>query len=638
MSGKKDNSAQAIPSVAHEEVTTLEIDAVDISYDDRFLYAACKDKYVRVLSKGDWQLVAELGETNSEPLTVHVGKEHVYAACERRVYMWQKGTWGLIGWFELSYHALTSTLQGDYFYIGTREGRLLSIKKGTNDTSSWPLHKSEITMIWSDSSVICSGTKKESPVVWSRGIDAAPTELAVLDNEDRSTAVMGNSEFVMVGLDSGDVNLWDRAGWNHVRTLESKTGEPLIALWANDLYLITSSDEGSLTIWDLKNSIQLGQIRKKGVKYGKVAADHDLIYVASSEGLSVMGISLEGQGLDLSEDDNRIQGEGLLKTSPYDVLESVLSRQHQGDSLLQERHFSEAMEKYDSALQLLIDNVHALEAVPEEREKLTREISSRRSKASLRSKIEAIQSISKEIEQISDELEFKGQTMKNEAEVVSLWRTAEFLIKEARTLSEDNADDMLSYQLAYLTDILQSDLEAAKEKLATYQRKVNQAVALIHGMDNEWRWMEKRRTSLPERRDFLERTIKQLEKQIANAESDSEVLEILNGALGRQKKLHEQISRIISASDDEQEIILSSREDALAAIHSLLRIMPKKRNAMLAISKPATRQEELERLTTALEEALESAKHHGLKEETRSIQNEIASVASLNGAARTEKT
>ena len=82
MSGKKDNSAPASPSVAHEEVTTLEVDAIDISYDDRFLYAACNDKYVRVWSKGDWQLVAELGETNSEPLTVHVGKDHVYATCE----------------------------------------------------------------------------------------------------------------------------------------------------------------------------------------------------------------------------------------------------------------------------------------------------------------------------------------------------------------------------------------------------------------------------------------------------------------------------------------------------------------------------------------------------------------------------
>ncbi|NOR39414.1 MAG: hypothetical protein GQ580_07495 [Candidatus Thorarchaeota archaeon] len=492
-------------------------------------------------------------------------------------------------------------------------------------------------MIWSDGSVICSGTKKESPIVWSRGIDAAPAELAVLGKDDRGTAVMGNSEFVMVGLDSGDVNLWGRAGWNLVRTLESKTGEALVALWANDLYLVTSSDEGALTIWDLKNSIQLGQIRKKGVKYGKVAADHDLIYVTSSEGLSVMGISLEGQGLDLSNADDRIQDEHLLKTSPYDVLESVLSCQRQGDNLLQERRFSEAMEEYDSALKVLIDNVHALEVVPEEREKMTREISSRRSKASLWSSIEEIQSISKEIEQISDELEFKGQTLKDEAEVASLWSSAESVIGEARTLSEDNADDMLSYQLTYLTDILQSDLEAAKEKLATYERKVNQAVALIHGMENEWRWMEQRRTSLPERSDFLERTIKQLENQLANAESDSEVLEILKNALDKHKRLHEQIGRIISASDDEQEAVLSSREDALAAIHGLLRMMPKNRNAMLAISDHAKRQKELERLTTALEEALESAKHHRLKEETRSIQNEIESVASLNGAARAEK-
>ncbi|MHA1588026.1 MAG: hypothetical protein ACTSV9_04520, partial [Candidatus Thorarchaeota archaeon] len=621
-----------------EEVTTLEVDAIDISYDDRFLYAACKDKYVRVWSKGDWQLVAELGETNSEPLTVHVGKDHVYATCERRVYMWQKGTWGMIGWFELSYHALTSALHGDYFYIGTREGRLLSIKKVTNETSSWPLHKSEITMIWSDGSVICSGTKKESPVVWSCSIDAAPAELAVLGKTDRGTAVMGNSKHVMVGLDSGDVNLWDRVGWNHVRTLESEHGEPVAALWANDLYLVTSSAEGSLTIWDLNNGIQLSKISKNGVKYGKIAADHDLIYVASSEGLSVIGISLEGRALDLCKADNRIQDEHLLKTSPYDVLESVLNRQRQGDNLLQERHFFEAMEEYDSALQLLIDNVHALQAVPKEREKLTREISSRRSKASLRSKIEVIQSINKEIEQISDELELKGQTLRDEAEIDSLWSTAELAIRESRTLSEDNADDMLSYQLTYITDNLQSDLEAAKEKLTTYQRKVNQAIALTHGMDNEWRLMEQRRTSLSERMNFLKRAITQLEKELANSESDSEVQEIIKGALDKHKHLHEQIGRILSASDDEQETVLSSREDALAAIHSLLRIIPKKRNAMLAISDHAKRLEELEGLTTALEEALESAKHHGLKEETRSIQNEIESVSSLNGAARAEKT
>ncbi len=638
MSDQQDNSAPASSSVTHEEVTVLEVDAVDISYDDRFLYAACKDKYVRVWSKGDWQLVAELGETNSEPLAVHVDKDHVYATCERRVYMWRKGTWGMIGWFELSYHALTSDLHGDCFYIGTREGRLLSIKRDTNETSSWPLHKSEITMLWSNGSVICSGTKKEAPVVWTPDLDTAPTELAVLDKSDRGTAVTGNSQFVMVGLASGDVKLWDRVGWSHVRTLESQTDEPLISMWANDLYLVTSSTAGFLTIWDLKKDIQLGQIRKNGIKYGRVVVDHDLIYIATSEGLAVMGISLEGQALDLCNTDNRIQDDDLLKTSPYDVLESVLNHQRQGDNLLQERHFSKAMEEYDNALYLLIDNVHALQAVPKEREKLTREISGRRSKASLRSKIETIQSINKEIEQISDELELIGQTLRDEAEIDSLWSNAELAILESRTLSEDNADDMLSYQLIYLTDNLQSDLEAAKEKLVNYQRKVNQAVALIHGMENEWRWMEQRRTSLSERKGFLERTIKQLEKELANAESDSEVQEILKAALDKHKQLHEQIGRIISASDDEQDAVLSSREDALAAIHGLLRIIPKKRNAMLAISDHAKRQKELERLTTALEEALESAKHHGLKEETRSIQNEIESVAALNGAARTENT
>ncbi len=309
MSGQQDNSAPASSSVTHEEVTVLEVDAVDISYDDRFLYAACKDKYVRVWSKGDWQLVAELGETNSEPLAVHVDKNHVCTTCERRVYMWRKGTWELLGWFELSYHALTSALHGDCFYIGTREGRLLSIKRDTNETSSWPLHKSEITVLWSNGSVICSGTKKEAPVVWTRDPNTAPIKVIVLDKRNRCTAITGNSQFVMVGLTAGDVKLWDRVGWNHVRTLESQTDAPLVSMWANDLYLVTSSTAGFLTIWDLMKDVQLGHIRKNGVKYGRVAADHDLIYVASSEGLVVVGISLEGQALDLCEADNQIQDE-----------------------------------------------------------------------------------------------------------------------------------------------------------------------------------------------------------------------------------------------------------------------------------------------------------------------------------------
>ena len=93
------------------------------------MYAACTDLKIRVISKDNWQIEVELGETSSIPLAVHVDDENVYVTCERRVYVWSKENWGMIGWFELSYSAITSILLGDSLFVGAKEGRLVSIKK-----------------------------------------------------------------------------------------------------------------------------------------------------------------------------------------------------------------------------------------------------------------------------------------------------------------------------------------------------------------------------------------------------------------------------------------------------------------------------------------------------------------------------
>ena len=69
--------------LGHEMVTKLDAPAVDITYDENFLYAACRDQRVRVWSKTDWQLVAELGETDTPPLGVDVDDTQVFATCER---------------------------------------------------------------------------------------------------------------------------------------------------------------------------------------------------------------------------------------------------------------------------------------------------------------------------------------------------------------------------------------------------------------------------------------------------------------------------------------------------------------------------------------------------------------------------
>ncbi|MFW9800785.1 MAG: hypothetical protein ACFFD9_10135 [Candidatus Thorarchaeota archaeon] len=203
-------SAGDVQPLGHEVASVLEAEAVNVAHDERFLYAACRDLRVRVWSKDDWKLVAELGETITEPLSVHVDEEQIFATCERRVYVWQKETWGMTGWFELTYPAVTSSLYGDHFYVGASEGRLVSIKKDTHDTSSWKLHKADLTTLWSDDKVILTGAKKEEPRVWLHRPNTGPTELARLDEKIRPSAFAGNSEFIIVGTTSGEISLWDR--------------------------------------------------------------------------------------------------------------------------------------------------------------------------------------------------------------------------------------------------------------------------------------------------------------------------------------------------------------------------------------------------------------------------------------------
>ena len=162
--------------LSYENVAELEGDVTYIHHDERFVYAACTDLKVRVISKDSWQIEVELGDTSSIPLAVHVDNEHVYVTCEKKVYVWNKNTWGMIGWFELSYSVITSILMNDLLLVGAVDGRLVSIKKDTHETSSWQLYKSDLTELWADKDVIFTGTKKDEPRVWKIDSEAAPTE------------------------------------------------------------------------------------------------------------------------------------------------------------------------------------------------------------------------------------------------------------------------------------------------------------------------------------------------------------------------------------------------------------------------------------------------------------------------------
>jgi hypothetical protein len=618
-------SNDSVP-VSHEIVTILEVPAVDITYDENFLYAACRDLKVRVWSKTDWKMVAELGETDTPPLVVDVDDTQVFATCERRVYVWKKETWGMTGWFELSYQALTSTLHGDYFYVGAREGRLVSIQKDTHETSSWQLHKSDLTGLWSDDKIICTSTKKEEPRVWLKARDTAPSELARLDKKGKGGVLAGTAEFVLVGNSTGEIAVYDRVEWELVRTLESNSSHPISSMWASTYYLVVGTTSGSITIWDLKRGEEIGEVSLNGHKIEWLKADHDLLYIAADDGITIIRLTTSGRPLDVCADSPPILTDSLLKTSPYDVLEGALELEKKADQNYQEGLFHEAVLEYENALQLLIDNTHALLEVPEERQLITDELNTRLGKALLKAKIEELQTINHEIRQLTEELEVRKRTDRDPEEIERLWVSAGRIIKESRVLAEAQSSDMLSYQLTHVVETLENDLNEAMSKFDEFRETINQALALTRQISNEWRWMERRRTKLPERKQFLEGAMAKLNTALEDAEPEGEVRQILSGALDEYKRIYGQIDRILTSYDIEQEMSFSTKEAAQEAIDGLLNVMPKKIEALKDIEDETERELEEKRIIAALEQALETAMAFKISKAAKSIETELEKV------------
>lgn len=610
-------------SLSHEIITTLDTSAVDITYDDKFVYAACEDLRVRVWSKDDWQLVVELGETDTPPLVVDVDDTQVFATCEKKVYVWNKETWGMTGWFELSYQALTSTLSGDYFYVGAREGRLVSIKKDTHETSSWQLHKSDITDIWSDDKIICTSTKKEEPKVWLKEQDTAPSELAILEGIGKGGVITGNRDFVLVGASTGEIAVYDRVKWSLARTLKSDNSNSMSSMWANNFYLIAATTSGFLTIWDLKRSEKIGGIAINGQKINWVSADQDRMYVATSERIIVTRLSTYGNPLDVSTDEPHVWADTLLKTSPYDVLESALQLEKKGDERYQEGLFHKSVIDYENALQILVDNTHALQEVPEERQFLTEELNLRLAKALLKSKIQEIQALSEEIRQLTEELDVRKSTDRDIKGVEKLWTLAGRTVKESKVLAEAQTGDLLSYQLIHLIETFGIEFNDAMTKYAEFRKTIKMAIALTRKIDNEWHWMEKKRTQLPKRKEFLESAMEKLSTALEKAEPEGEVRQILSTALEEYRRIYGQIDRIVSSYVAEQDTTFATREEATSALESLLVVIPKKIASLQKIANDKEKNLEEQRIISALEQALATAKSFKMNKMEKAIQAEL---------------
>ncbi len=613
-------------SLSHEIVIKLDAPAVDITYDEHYLYAACQDYRVRVWSKTDWRKVAELKDTDTPPLIVDVDNTQVFATCERRVYVWKKETWGLTGWFELSYQALTSTLHGDYFYVGARDGRLVSIQKDTHETSSWQLHKSDLTSLWSDDKIICTSTKKEEPHVWLKDRDTAPSELARLDKKGKGGVLSGNNEFVLVGTSIGEIDVYDRVEWGLVRTLESRSSHPITSMWASSYYLVSAMANGIVTMWDLKRGEEIGELQIDSQTIEWVKADHDLLYIATQEGITIVRLITAGRPFDVCSDSPPILADSLLKTSPYDVLEGALELEKKADQHYQDGLFHESVLDYEHALQLLIDNTHALQEVPEERQILTDELNTRLGKALLKAKIQELQTISHEIQQLSEELDIRKRTDRSPEDIERLWGLAGRAIKESYVLAEAQASDMLSYQLTHVIETLEKDLNAAMSKFDVFRETINNALALTRQISNEWRWKERKRTKLPERKEFLESAIEKLESALEHADSEGEVKQILTRALDEYRRLYGQIDRIVTSYDSEQDTSFTSKEEAQEAIEGLLSVLPKKIEALHTIVNETERTLETSQILAALEQALVAADEFKLKDAQKAIQKEIEKI------------
>ncbi|MHA2024285.1 MAG: hypothetical protein ACW98U_00170 [Candidatus Thorarchaeota archaeon] len=620
---KGSSSSNDVRLLTHEVITTLDSSVVDITYDSKFVYAACEDQLVRVWSKEEWQLVAELGETDTPPLVVDVDDAQVFATCEKRVYVWNKETWGLQGWFELSYQALTSTLFGDYFYVGARDGRLVSIKKDTHDTSSWQLHKSDITDIWADDRIICTSTKKEEPKVWLKSQDTAPSELASLDKKGKGGVVTGNAEFVIVGSSTGEIAVYDRVEWSLVRTLESSTTSTVSSMWASEFYLAAAMTSGSVVLWNLKRGEEVGVVKLNGQKINWISADQDRLYVATPEGIIVIRLSLGRKPLDVCTDQPSVWTHSLLKTSPYDVLESALELEKKGDERYQAGLFHESVIDYETALQILVDNTHSLLEVPEERQLLTDELNDRLGQALLKAKIQELQALDHDVRHLTEELEVNNRTSRDADDVEKLWASAERTIKESKVLAEAQAGDMLSYQLVHVIETLETNLHEAMSKFAEFRATITEALTLSRQISNEWRWMERKRTKLSERKEFLENAMQKLSSALEEADSEGEVQQILSGAYEEYRRLYSQIDRIVSSYETEQDTAFTSREEATTALESLLAVIPKKIEELSDISDETERGLETQRIISALEQAVATAKSFKINKIRKQLVTEL---------------
>jgi hypothetical protein len=535
----------------------------------------------------------------------------------------------MIGWFDLSYQALSSILSTNKIIVGAKEGRLLSIKKDTHETSSWQLYKTDIIDLWKDGETLVTVARKDEAKVWLFPLDKAPTELSKLHGKDKAVAVYGSDSSIVLGLNNGDVSVFDRVDWTQRIILKPIESGHVVNIWSNTNYVIASYESGILMFWDLRRGIPIGYLEFKDTDIEWFVVDNPNLYIITPERVDAISIHFEGHTFDLSNDEDALYESGILKSTPYDVLEKILDLQKKGDQFLRDGDFKAAVTEYETALQNLIDNNHTLLELPTERDRLTTDINSRLGKALLKSKILEVQELNESIIELFDSLKSTDQIEIDDEEIKQTWDSVTRSLRESRVLAEAQADNVLSYQLSEICDELQRTFEDARNEYDRYQDTINLAQSFTSSVMSEWRWLERRRTNLDERKSFLEKTLEDLDSKIKSSENNQQVIEIYEESKERFQKLLEQINRILSASDEEIDEVLLDSEDAEKAITSMLKILPKKVSELKAISESSEWSVEKERMLEALQQALTTTTKHKLKDLHSQVEDAINTVEGL---------
>ncbi|MEM4734698.1 MAG: hypothetical protein QXS20_03190, partial [Candidatus Thorarchaeota archaeon] len=209
----------------------VNVEALYVTHDSDMVYAACRDMRVRVWPKDEFARVMRLEGFSSPLVSIHVDGQDIFVTTQKRIHLWRKSTWGMVGWFELSCNACSSVMTPQHLYIGSDDGRMLAIGRADHDASSWQLHRAEITSMWTDGETIVTLPKKEQPCAWRHLPNQPPTEIQKLETK-QATVISGNDRFVFIGTSLGDIEFWDRSDWSLALRLSTGLSQPVTHLTA----------------------------------------------------------------------------------------------------------------------------------------------------------------------------------------------------------------------------------------------------------------------------------------------------------------------------------------------------------------------------------------------------------------------